>query len=99
MAAKRRGARWPSGQERGSLNPEVPSSNPTNAVSNLGQVRLPHVALMSMNVCVYEDLHGKKWLYTYGATLKLKKKKKGLESRLSTAGLPIINDTKRTVIY
>ena len=24
---------------------------------------------MSMNVCVYEDLHGKKWLYTYGAIL------------------------------
>ena len=35
-----------------SLNPEVPSSNPTDAVSNLGQVRLPHVALMTMNVCV-----------------------------------------------
>ena len=24
---------------------------------------------MSMNVCVYEDLHGKKLLYTYGAIL------------------------------
>ena len=24
-------------------------------------------------MCVYEDLHGKKWLYTYGAILKLKK--------------------------
>ena len=29
------------------LNPEVPSSNPTDAASNLGQVRLPHVALVS----------------------------------------------------
>ena len=40
------------GIERGSLNPEVPSSYPTDAVSNLGQVRLPHVAVMSMNVSV-----------------------------------------------
>ena len=44
----------------GSLNPEVLGSNPTDTVSNLGQVRLPHVALVCMNVCVYEDLHGKK---------------------------------------
>ena len=32
--------------ERRSLNPEVLGSNPTDAVSNLGQVRLPHVALV-----------------------------------------------------
>ena len=25
-------------------------------------------------MCVYEDLHGKKWLYTYGAILRIKKK-------------------------
>ena len=29
------------------LNPEVMGSSPTDAVSNLGQVRLPHVALVS----------------------------------------------------
>ena len=32
--------------ERRSLNPEVLGSNPTDTVSNLGQVRLPHVALV-----------------------------------------------------
>ena len=32
--------------ERRSLNPEVLGSNPTDAVSNLGQVRLLHVALV-----------------------------------------------------
>ena len=32
--------------ERRSLNPEVLGSNPTDAVSNLGQVRLSHVALV-----------------------------------------------------
>ena len=32
--------------ERRSLNPEVLGSNPTDAVSNLGQVRLPHVAIV-----------------------------------------------------
>ena len=30
-------------RERRSLNREVLSSNPTNTVSNLGQVNLPHV--------------------------------------------------------
>ena len=45
-----------------------PGFNPTGAVSNLGQVRLPHVAF-SLNECVYEDLHGKK--YTYGAILRI----------------------------
>ena len=34
------GARWPSEKERRSLNPEVLGSN-------LGQVRLPHIALVS----------------------------------------------------
>ena len=29
-----------------------PGFNPTDAVSNLGQVRLPHVALVRMNVCM-----------------------------------------------
>ena len=36
-----------------------PGFNPTGAVSNLRQVRLPHVAF-SLNECVYKDLHGKK---------------------------------------
>ena len=35
------------GKSARSLNPEVLGSNPTDAVSNLGQVRLPHVALVS----------------------------------------------------
>ena len=35
---------WQSGLERRSLNREFLVSNPTDAVSNLGQVRLPHVA-------------------------------------------------------
>ena len=29
-----------------------------------------------LNECVYEDLHGKKWLYTYGAILRIFKKNK-----------------------
>ena len=29
-----------------------PGFNPTDAVSNIGQVRLPHVALVRMNVCM-----------------------------------------------
>ena len=39
-----------------------------------------------MNVCVYEDLHGKKLLYTYGAILIIfikKKKKKKIDSTQS----------------
>ena len=32
--------------ERRSLNPEVLGSNPIDAVSNIGQVRLPHVTLV-----------------------------------------------------
>ena len=35
------------GKSAGLVNPEVLGSNPTDAVSNLGQVRLPHVALVS----------------------------------------------------
>ena len=38
------GAPWLSGLECRSLNRKVLRSNPTGAVSNLGQVRLPHVA-------------------------------------------------------
>ena len=41
------GERWLSGLERRSLNREVLVSNPTDAVSNIGQVRLPHVAYVS----------------------------------------------------
>ena len=43
-----RGAWWLSVLERRSLNREVLGSNPTDAVLNLGQVHLPHVALFSL---------------------------------------------------
>ena len=47
IQASIRGERRLSGLELRSLNREVLGSNPTDAVSNIGQVRLPHVAYVS----------------------------------------------------
>ena len=64
---------------------------------------------LCMNVCVYEDLHGKKWLYTYGAILKNKKNKKNytktdvfkylLKSPFNKLNIAnIVNDTPHTIL-
>ena len=43
--------------ERATDNRVIAGSNPAEAVWKLWQFPLPHLC---MNVCVYEDLHGKK---------------------------------------
>ena len=57
--------------ERATDNRVVAGSNPAEAVWKLWQFPLPHFASVDEWMCVYEDLHGKKWLYTYGAILKI----------------------------